>query len=73
MGTIEKRNQIERLSVACALIDSVYEEIIAGKADVRELQQSLTIQAEVNRMFYELTELMRGGVCKDEKDISGRG
>lgn len=53
---LKKRSQADRLIIADALVDSVWEEIRNGKSE-NVLQLAADIQVNVNRIVWKLNEI----------------
>lgn len=58
MDAIQKRSQIERLTIAFTLIDSVWEEITNGTVEDDMLQIAVNMQTDVNRIVWALNRRM---------------
>lgn len=58
MDAIQKRSQIERLTIAFTLIDSVWEEIANGTVEDDMLQIAANMQTDVNRIVWALNRRM---------------
>ena len=56
MIDLKKRSQTDRLIIADALVDSVWEEIRNGKSE-NVLQLAVDIQVNVNRIVWKLNEI----------------
>jgi hypothetical protein len=62
---MQKRKQIERLTVAYQLVSEVYEEVMKDKVEPDLLQTAAYIQMDVDRLVWKLNQLNKGG--RDEK------
>ena len=58
MDAIKKRSQIERLTIAFTLIDSVWEEMANGTVEDDMLQIAANTQVDVNRIVWALNRRM---------------
>ena len=58
MDAIKKRSQIERLTIAFTLIDSVLEEMTNGTVEDDMLQIAANTQVDVNRIVWLLNRRM---------------
>lgn len=58
---VEKRSQLERLTIAEVLMVSVMEELTEGKTEnvVNTLQAAVNCQIEANRIVWKLNEVMK--------------
>ena len=54
---MQKRKQIERLTVAYQLVSEVYEEIMKDKVEPDLLQTAAYIQMDVDRLVWKLNQL----------------
>lgn len=55
---LKKRSQIERLTIAFTLIDSVWEEMANGTVEDDMLQIAANTQVDVNRIVWALNRRM---------------
>lgn len=58
---MQKRKQIERLTVAYQLVSEVYEEVMKDKAEPDLLQTAAYIQMDVDRLVWKLNQLNNKG------------
>lgn len=58
---MQKRKQIERLTVAYQLVSEVYEEVMKDKVEPDLLQTAAYIQMDVDRLVWKLNQLNKGG------------
>ena len=58
---MQKRKQIERLTVAYQLVSEVYEEVMNDKVEPDLLQTAAYIQMDVDRLVWKLNQLNKGG------------
>lgn len=58
---MQKRKQIERLTVAYQLVSEVYEEIMKDKVEPNLLQTAAYIQMDVDRLVWKLNQLNNKG------------
>lgn len=58
---MQKRKQIERLTVAYQLVSEVYEEIMKDKVEPDLLQTAAYIQMDVDRLVWKLNQLNNKG------------
>ena len=58
---MQKRKQIERLTVAYQLVSEVYEEVIKDKVEPDLLQTAAYIQMDVDRLVWKLNQLNNKG------------
>lgn len=65
---IEKRTQLERLTIAYSLIASVWDEIRQGKVDKHIAQTAVNIQVNTNRIVWYLNDMANQSVTKQEDD-----
>lgn len=63
---MQKRKQIERLTVAYQLVSEVYEEVMKDKVEPDLLQTAAYIQMDVDRLVWKLNQLNNKG-GRDEK------
>lgn len=54
---MQKRKQIERLTVAYQLVSEVYEEVMKDKVEPNLLQTAAYIQMDVDRLVWKLNQL----------------
>ena len=60
---MQKRKQIERLTVAYQLVSEVYEEVMKDKVEPDLLQTAAYIQMDVDRLVWKLNQLnSKGGM-----------
>lgn len=60
---MQKRKQIERLTVAYQLVSEVYEEVMKDKVEPDLLQTAAYIQMDVDRLVWKLNQLNnKGGI-----------
>lgn len=57
---LKKRRQVERLVIACGLLDSIWEEVANGKVEDNMLQLAVNAQTDINRIVWKLNELNGG-------------
>ena len=55
---LKKRSQVERLTIAFSLIDSVWEEMTNGIVEDDMLQIAVNMQTDVNRIVWALNRRM---------------
>ena len=65
---MEKRTQLERLTIAYSLIASVWDEIRQGKVDKHIAQTAVNIQVNTNRIVWYLNDMANQSVTKQEDD-----
>lgn len=65
---MEKRTQLERLTIAYSLIASVWDEIRNGKVDKHIDQTAVNIQVNTNRIVWYLNNMANQSVTKQEDD-----
>lgn len=65
---MEKRTQLERLTIAYSLIASVWDEIRQGKVDKHIAQTAVNIQVDTNRIVWYLNDMANQSVTKQEDD-----
>lgn len=53
---LKKRSQAERLTIAFSLLDSIWEEMAAGKIESGLLQTAVYAQTDINRIVWKLNE-----------------
>lgn len=58
---MQKRKQIERLTVAYQLVSEVYEEVMKDKVEQDLLQTAAYIQMDVDRLVWKLNQLNNEG------------
>jgi hypothetical protein len=58
---MQKRKQIERLTVAYQLVSEVYEEVMKDKVEPDLLQTAAYIQMDVDRLVWKLNQLNNKG------------
>lgn len=58
---MQKRKQIERLTVAYQLVSEVYEEVMKDKVEPGLLQTAAYIQMDVDRLVWKLNQLNSKG------------
>lgn len=58
---MQKRKQIERLTVAYQLVSEVYEEVMKDKVEPDLLQMAAYIQMDVDRLVWKLNQLNSKG------------
>lgn len=58
---MQKRKQIERLTVAYQLVSEVYEEVMKDKVEPDLLQTAAYIQMDVDRLVWKLNQLNSKG------------
>lgn len=58
---MQKRKQIERLTVAYQLVSEVYEEVMKDKVEPNLLQTAAYIQMDVDRLVWKLNQLNNKG------------
>ena len=58
---MQKRKQIERLTVAYQLVSEVYEEVMKDKVEQDLLQTAAYIQMDVDRLVWKLNQLNNKG------------
>ena len=58
---MQKRKQIERLTIAYQLVSEVYEEVMKDKVEPDLLQTAAYIQMDVDRLVWKLNQLNKGG------------
>lgn len=58
---MQKRKQIERLTVAYQLVSEVYEEVMKDKVEPDLLQTAAYIQMDVDRLVWKLNQLNNEG------------
>lgn len=58
---MQKRKQIERLTVAYQLVSEVYEEVMKDKVESDLLQTAAYIQMDVDRLVWKLNQLNNKG------------
>lgn len=58
---MQKRKQIERLTVAYQLVSEVYEEVMKDKLEPDLLQTAAYIQMDVDRLVWKLNQLNNKG------------
>ena len=58
---MQKRKQIERLTVAYQLVSEVYEEVMKDKVEPDLLQIAAYIQMDVDRLVWKLNQLNSKG------------
>ena len=58
---MQKRKQIERLTVAYQLVSEVYEEVMKEKVEPDLLQTAAYIQMDVDRLVWKLNQLNSKG------------
>lgn len=58
---MQKRKQIERLTVAYQLVSEVYEEVMKDKVEPDLLQTAAYIQMDVDRLVWKLNQLNQKG------------
>lgn len=58
---MQKRKQIERLTVAYQLVSEVYEEVMKDKVEPNLLQTAAYIQMDVDRLVWKLNQLNHKG------------
>lgn len=58
---MQKRKQIERLTVAYQLVSEVYEEVMKDKVEPDLLQIAAYIQMDVDRLVWKLNQLNNKG------------
>ena len=68
---MQKRKQIERLTVAYQLVSEVYEEVMKDKVEPDLLQTAAYIQMDVDRLVWKLNQLNNKG-GRDEGGKSER-
>lgn len=61
MDAIQKRSQIERLTIAFTLIDSVWEEMANGTVEDDMFQIAANTQVDVNRIVWALNRRRSDG------------
>lgn len=55
---LKKRSQVERLTIAFSLIDSVWEEMTNGTVEDDMIQIAVNTQVDVNRIVWALNRRM---------------
>lgn len=58
---MQKRKQIERLTIAYQLVSEVYEEVMKDKVEPDLLQTAAYIQMDVDRLVWKLNQLNNKG------------
>lgn len=58
---MQKRKQIERLTIAYQLVSEVYEEVMKDKVEPDLLQTAAYIQMDVDRLVWKLNQLNSKG------------
>lgn len=58
---MQKRKQIERLTVAYQLVSEVYEEVMKDKVEPDLMQTAAYIQMDVDRLVWKLNQLNNKG------------
>ena len=58
---MQKRKQIERLTVAYQLVSEVYEEVMKDKVEPDLLKTAAYIQMDVDRLVWKLNQLNNEG------------
>lgn len=58
---MQKRKQIERLTVAYQLVSEVYEEVMKDQVEPDLLQTAAYIQMDVDRLVWKLNQLNNKG------------
>lgn len=58
---MQKRKQIERLTIAYQLVSEVYEEVMNNKVEPDLLQTAAYIQMDVDRLVWKLNQLNNEG------------
>lgn len=58
---MQKRKQIERLTVAYQLVSEVYEEVMKDKVEPDLLQTAAYIQMDVDRLVWKLNQMNNKG------------
>lgn len=58
---MQKRKQIERLTIAYQLVSEVYEEVMKDKVEPDLLQTAAYIQMDVDRLVWKLNQLNHKG------------
>ena len=65
---MQKRKQIERLTVAYQLVSEVYEEVMKDKVEPDLLQTAAYIQMDVDRLVWKLNQLNNKGGRDVQRD-----
>ena len=65
---MQKRKQIERLTVAYQLVSEVYEEVMKDKVEPDLLQTAAYIQIDVDRLVWKLNQLNHKGGRDVQRD-----
>lgn len=72
---MRRRSQIERLSIAYSLLDSIWEEMTDGNVEDNMIQLAVYAQTDINRIVWKLNEMHEPDInpCRGCDDYDGNG